>query len=137
MLDYTLVFSATLVILITVLAQAMVASISKARQPGAVPGKINESLSHDSFIFRSHRTFMNTLENLPLMLGTIFLAIFSGADPLWTAVAVWVFAIARLLHMALYYAIATEKNPSPRSYFYGLGLLANICLLVLIAIELI
>ncbi|MCP8899864.1 hypothetical protein M6D89_11195 [Gilvimarinus sp. HB14] len=31
--------------------------------------------------------------------------------------------------MILYYAIATEKNPSPRSYFFGIALLAQIGIL--------
>ncbi|HEY7886423.1 MAG TPA: MAPEG family protein [Cellvibrionaceae bacterium] len=137
MVDYNLAFGGILVILITVLAQAMIASFSKARQPGAVPGKIDENLSHNSFVFRSHRTFMNSLENLPLMLGTIFLAILANVNPLWTGICIWVFAISRIIHMLLYYVIATEKNPSPRSLFYGIALMANVALLTLIAITLI
>jgi hypothetical protein len=31
--------------------------------------------------------------------------------------------------MVLYYSISTEKNPSPRSYFYLIALVANIILL--------
>ncbi len=113
------------------LVQWLVASGRKAKQPGAVPGKINESLSHDSFVFIAHRTFMNSLENYPLMLGKL---------PFWRSLSgqvhsgrrCWfrVFVGARLIHMVLYYAIATEKNPSPRSYFFMIGLFANIALLV-------
>lgn len=32
--------------------------------------------------------------------------------------------------MLLYYKISTEKNPSPRSYFFALGLLATLVLLI-------
>ncbi|MEC7164145.1 MAG: MAPEG family protein, partial [Pseudomonadota bacterium] len=39
------------------------------------------------------------------------------------------YALARLLHMILYYRIATEKNPSPRSYFYAIGLLTTLYLI--------
>ena len=46
------------------------------------------------------------------------------------------FALSRILHMALYYAIATEKNPSPRSYFFLLGVVANIALLVFVGLAL-
>lgn len=127
--EYQLAFWGVYVVLITLVVQMLAASVSKGSQPGAVPGKIDESLSHDSFVFRSHRTFMNSLENLPLFLGTVFLALFVGTDPTWVGVLVWAFALARLAHMALYYAIATERNPSPRSYFYLLGLLANLILL--------
>lgn len=127
--DYQLAYIGLAVVLITLLVQMLVASSTKARQPGAIPGKIDESLSHHSFVFRAHRTFMNSLENMPLFLGTAYLAIFVGTDPTWVGVLVWTFALSRLAHMVLYYAIATERNPSPRSYFYLLGLLANVILL--------
>lgn len=127
--EYQLAFWGVYLVLITLVVQMLAASVSKGSQPGAVPGKIDESLSHDSFVFRSHRTFMNSLENLPLFLGTVFLALFVGTDPTWVGVLVWAFALSRLAHMVLYYAIATERNPSPRSYFYLLGLLANLILL--------
>jgi len=124
------------VILLTVLVQAIIAAASKAKQPGAVPGKMDESLSHSSFVFRSNRTVANSLENLPVMLGTILLAIMAGVDAAWAGGLVWLYALARAAHMALYYAIATDKNPSPRSYFFLLGVLANIVLLVMAAIAL-
>lgn len=113
-------------ILLVIMIQWIIASGVKAKQKGAVPGKIDSSLSHDSFVFRAHRTFMNTLENNPMMLGTCFLALFVGANPTWTAALIWIFVACRIMHMALYYAIATEKNPSPRSYFFLLGFLANL-----------
>lgn len=134
--QYHLAFSGLLVILVTLLVQWFIASKTKASQPGAIPGKIAQHLSHDSFVFRAHRTFMNTLENLPLMLGTSFIAILIGATALWTGLFIWIFAIARIGHMALFYAIATEKNPSPRTVFFMLGLIANIALLGLCGITL-
>ena len=115
----------------------MVAAASKAAQPGAVPGKIDPSLSHSSFVFRSNRTFANSLENITVMLGAAILAVMVGADAYWTGVVIWIMALARVLHMVLYYAIATEKNPSPRSYFYLIAVLANIALLGLCAFALI
>ena len=111
------------------LVQWFVASLTKASRPGAVPGKIDDSLSHESFVFRAHRTFMNSLENLPAMFATAFLAVLVGADPFWTGLLIWVFVAARGVHMVLYYAIATERNPSPRSYFFMIGLAANLGLL--------
>ncbi|WIO74166.1 MAPEG family protein [Porticoccaceae bacterium LTM1] len=126
---YTPALWGLLIILLTWIVQWFVASGPKARLPGAIPGKIDESLSHSSFVFRAHRTFMNSLENAPAILGTILLAFLVGAEPFWTALFIWVFAISRILHMVLYFAIATEKNPSPRTLFFMLGLLANIGLL--------
>ena len=117
------------VVLVTFVVQALVAAMAKGRQPGAIPGKMPPNLSHDSFVFRAHRTFMNSLENSPLFFGTVFLALFMGTSPGWVTGTVWVFALARIAHMVLYYVIATERNPSPRSYFFLLGLVANLVLL--------
>lgn len=126
---YAISFLGFWCVLLLLLGQWLVASTAKSRQPGAVPGKIDLDLSHDSFVFRTHRTFMNSLENMPLMLGTFFLAVFAGVNPTLTASCVWLFFLARVVHTVLYYAIKTEKNPSPRSYFFALGLLANCVLL--------
>jgi uncharacterized MAPEG superfamily protein len=134
--SYFLALWGIFTILLTVLLQSLVAAGTKASQPGAIPGKMDDSLSHSSFVFRSNRTLMNSLENLPVMLGTAFLAIFASVDVTWTGILVWAYALARILHMALYYGIATEKNPSPRSYFFLLGVVANIALLVFVGVEL-
>lgn len=122
---------------IMLLIQWGVASFSKANQPSAVPGKLNENLSHDSFVFRAHRTFHNTLENSPLFLGTVFFAFIIGLYSSIFAIFVWVYVIARIVHMALYYMIATEKNPSPRSYFFLVAVAANIVMLVLVGLRLV
>jgi uncharacterized MAPEG superfamily protein len=120
-----------------VFVQWSFATFSKAKQPSAVPGKIDDSLSHDSFIFRAHRTFQNTLENSPLFIGATLFAFFIGIDGSAFEWCVWVYLIARIVHMALYYSIATEKNPSPRSYFFLVGLAANITILALIGEKLV
>lgn len=134
---YTMAYWGLLITLLILLVQWVIASGQKAKQPGAVPGKTDDSLSHSSFVFRAHRTLMNSLENYPLMLGTVFLAFFIGASAFWTGLFIWTFAIARIIHMILYYAIATDKNPSPRSYFFMIGLAANVALLILCGITLV
>ena len=133
---YSMAFWGIFVVILTWLVQWFVASASKAAQDGAIPGKVDDSLSHSSFIFRAHRTFMNSMENVPTMLATSFLAILVGANVFWTGVLIWVFAVSRLAHMALYYVIATELNPSPRTYFFMIGVFSNIGLLVFCAVAL-
>jgi uncharacterized MAPEG superfamily protein len=123
-------------IILLLFVQWTIAIAAKGTQKGAVPGKIDSSLGHESFVFRANRTFMNTLENIPAMLGTCFLAVFIGVNPYWAAVFIWVFVASRIIHMTLYYLIATEKNPSPRSYFFMTGLLANVGLFSLCLIAL-
>ncbi|QHJ12696.1 hypothetical protein FX988_02954 [Paraglaciecola mesophila] len=130
------VYTAFYLYLVMLLVQWMVATFSKAKQPNAIPGKIDENLSHDSFVFRAHRTFQNTLENSTLFVGTVLFAfVLNYQSPIF-AVCVWMYLIARVMHMALYYAISTEKNPSPRTYFFLIGLLANVVMLVLVGLRL-
>jgi glutathione S-transferase len=137
MLDHYIVsFWGLLLILFTLLLQTLVATGAHRKQKQYVPGVVDEALGHNSFVFRSHRTFQNSLENTPLMLLTAILAVLVGLSSAWLAATVWTFAIARLIHMTLYYAISTERNPSPRSYFYMIGLLANLVLMVMVAIHL-
>ncbi len=133
---YTVALWGVFAILATLMLQSLIASMTKAKQPGAIPGKIDESLGHASFVFRSHRTLLNSLENIPAILGASLLAILAGANAFWTGVLVWVIAAARILHMLLYYQIATDRNPSPRTWFFLLGFFANIALLVLAAVAL-
>ncbi|ABG42594.1 conserved hypothetical protein [Paraglaciecola sp. T6c] len=123
--------------LVMLLVQWAVATFSKAKQPNAIPGKIDENLSHDSFVFRAHRTFQNTLENSALFVGTVLFAFLLNVQSPIFAICVWVYLAARLVHMVLYYAISTEKNPSPRTYFFLIGLLANVVMLVLLGLRLI
>ena len=123
-------------IILLLFVQWAIATMAKGTKKGAIPGKIDLSLGHESFVFRANRTFMNTLENIPAMLGTCFLAVLIGVNAYWAAVFIWAFIAARIIHMTLYYLIATEKNPSPRSYFFMLGLLANLGLFSLCLITL-
>ena len=137
MLDqYLLSFWGILFVIFTLLLQTIIATGAHRKQRQYVPGIVDENLGHGSFVFRSHRTFQNSLENAPLMLATAFLAILAGLNPTWLAVTLWTFAVARFIHMVLYYAISTEKNPSPRSYFYAIALLSNLVLVGMLAVHL-
>ena len=116
-------------VLTTITLQAVIATGAHRRQSKMVPGIVDPALSHDSFVFRSDRTFRNSLENIAPFFGLSVLAMIAGFSPDRLAIVIWVYALARLSHMILYYRIATEKNPSPRSYFYMIGLLATIYLI--------
>ena len=112
--------------LATMVIQAIVAVRVHRRQKGGYrPGIVKPELGQSSFVFRSHRTFQNSLENIVPILGMAFLAIFSGYDPLKLSIIIWVYALARIAYMILYYKIATERNPSPRSIPWAIGFLAG------------
>lgn len=121
-------FILTLLVCMVVL-QAIIATAAHRKQTKYIPGVVDEKLDHHSFVFRSHRTFMNSLENVPVFILTAFLAMFSGIEATTLYWTVMVFTAARLIHMVLFYKIATNKNPSPRSYFYMVALLAQLFLL--------
>ena len=112
--------------LVTMVIQVIVAVIAHRRQKGGYnPGIVNPELGQSSFVFRSHRTFQNSLENIVPILGMAFLAMFSGYGPLKLSIIIWVYALSRIAHMILYYKIATEKNPSLRSIPWAIGFLAG------------
>lgn len=117
-------------VLATISVQALVAVAAHRRQKKMIPGIVNPKLGHESFVFRSDRTFRNSLENIIPFFGLSVLAMLAGFDAGRLGVVVWVFGLARLVHMVLYYRIATEVNPSPRSYFYLIGVIATLYLIV-------
>lgn len=134
---YTYAIAGLAVIIFTVLVQNIVAAVAHRKQSSYVPGKVAEDLSHNSFVFRSHRTFHNSLENVNQFIIPAILCMFVGVAPLYMAILVWVYGLCRIVHMALYYAGATESNPSPRTYFYMIGLVINLILYVLLFMALI
>ena len=142
MVEIATIYNSTLtglwLILTTIVVQAMVAIRVHRRQKGGYNvGVIKPELGQSSFVFRSHRTFQNSLENIIPMFGMVILAMLAGYGSFKLAVVVWIYAIARIIHMYLYYKIATDKNPSPRSIFWAIGFLTNIYLIVDLGIFLI
>lgn len=134
--DYHSTLWAIWLIITTVVVQGLIASIAHRKQKHYVPGVLDAGLGHESFVFRSHRTHQNSLDNVFLMVVPALLAMFLEVNATSLSVVVWIYAVARLIHMQLYYFIATEKNPSPRSYFYIIGFLANLYLLGMVANKL-
>lgn len=122
------IFVLTLLVAMIVI-QAIIATAAHRKQTEYIPGVVDDKLDHHSFVFRSHRTFMNSLENVPVFVLTAMLAMFSAVDPQTLYWSVVVYTAARLVHMVLFYKIATNKNPSPRSYFYMIALLTQLFLL--------
>ena len=118
-------------ILATIVVQAVVAVRVHRRQSGGYsPGVIKPELGQSSIVFRSHRTFQNSLENIIPVLGMAIIAMLSGYEAFKLSIIVWTYAVSRIIHMILYYKIATDKNPSPRSIFWAIGFLASFYLMI-------
>jgi uncharacterized MAPEG superfamily protein len=136
--EYQSVFLGLWLVLATIIVQAMVAVRVHRRQKGGYNvGVIKPELGQSSIVFRAHRTFQNSLENITPLMGMAIIAALSGYSSIKLSVIVWIYAIARIIHMVLYYKIVTEKNPSPRSIFWAIGFLINLYLMVDLGIHLI
>lgn len=112
--------------------QQIVATVAHRKQKDMVPGVVDSQLDHHSFVFRSHRTFMNSIENVPIFVLTVLVGLFVGVESQSLFIVSSVFFVARFIHMVLFYLIATNTNPSPRSYFYFIGLLSQLYLIGLV-----
>lgn len=117
-------------IVFTLFIQWLVASGAKAKRAGAVPGKEDRDWGPDEFAFRAHRTFMNSLENMPFLLGSVLVSYFAGANQFFISVCLWIYAAARIVYTLWYYNVATERNPSGRTGIFMMGMLANLVLLI-------
>jgi uncharacterized MAPEG superfamily protein len=127
---YLCALAAAVTLGLLILIQFVVVDVVSIRSK-QVPG-MPVTGGHESFHFRAVRAHANTYENLGLFLLVFFSALLLGADPAWTAIAAWTFTAARAGHMFCYYA----DWRSARSVAFGLGLLAQIALLVLCVIAL-
>ena len=110
--------------------EAIIAMGASRSQKKYTPGILNSDLGPESFVFRSDRAFKNSLENIVPFLGAAIISILLSMDPLRHARLVLVYVLARYIYTAVYYSIATRKNPSFRSLFYLVGLIVTIIMLV-------
>ena len=124
---YATALTATALLALIVLLQAIVASASRhvASTGGQVAGAHLEA-DHSNRVYRLVRSFENSLENLPVFMLSIALAIAFALEPFWLNLAAVVFVAARLGHWAAYAA----GKPSLRSTCFALGLSTNLILAV-------
>ena len=119
-----------------IIIQAIVLVRVHRRHKGYKVGVIDPALGQSSFFFRAYRTFWNSLENIVPLFGMAIIAMMAGYSPQKLSVIIWIYAVVRIIHMILYYKIATDKNPSIRSLFWATGLIANMYLMVDLGIHL-
>ncbi len=128
--EYGSAFVALWFILFTIVFQFIVAVLAHRMQKGYRVGVVDPSLTQESFFFRAHRTFWNSLENIIPLMGLALLAVLAGYDPKRLATITWIYAISRVFYTITYYLIVTERNPSLRSVFYLIGFCACLSLLI-------
>jgi glutathione S-transferase len=133
--EYILSFLGLWVLIAMIIVQQFVYMKSKFKSDNAVSGIDDESLGHESFLFRSNRTFRNSLENILQFVLPVFIAMALGVFNITLAIVVWLYVFARIGHMVCYYKITTNKNPSPKSYFFLFGLFINVILMLIILVQ--
>ncbi len=109
--------------------QFIIATVAHRKQDNMIPGKVDDSLDHHSFVFRSHRAYMNAVEGMSLYFPAFVVALLLGVSANFVAALTWIYLAARIVHGVLYYMIATNKNPSPRSYFWAISFLTTLVLI--------
>jgi len=127
---YYLSFFGIWALLSLVVIEAIIAMGASRSQKKYTPGILNSDLGPESFVFRSDRAFKNSLENIVPFLGAAIISILLSMDPMRLARLILVYVLARYIYTAVYYSIATRKNPSLRSLFYLVGLIVTIIMLV-------
>lgn len=88
---------------------------------------------HGSATYRMVRSFENSLENLPLFLPVVFLAIAAAVSPAWVWWVAVLFTVGRLGHWAMY----ALNIPALRTVFFALGFFSTLALAVKTAMTLI
>lgn len=129
LLAYQSTLCAATVLAGLLLLQVLIADVAGMRAKH-VPG-MPVIDGHASFHFRATRAFGNTNETLGLTLLLLALALLVGANPKWTNALAWTYVAARAGHMAFYYA----RLGLARSLAFGLGLAAQLGLLIVVAIA--
>ena len=127
---YGPVFAAWLCLAAAYLVQAIVADVAGIRARH-VPG-MPVTGGHDDFFFRAVRAQANTNESLALFVLLSLAAMLLGANGWLTNALVWVFVIARVVHMLAYYADVRTL----RSAAFGVGFLCLVGLLVVSLVSL-
>lgn len=95
------------------------ANAARARMRYQVPAP---SMDGPEGFQRSHRVLMNTLEQLPLVLGPMWLCALFLGDP-WGAAGAMLWCLGRIL-----YALGYYRDPARREAGFILGMLASAAL---------
>jgi len=105
--------------------QVMVADVVGIRSKHT-PGTSVPS-DHDDLLFRVTRTVANTNETIAIFILAIVVCIFSGASPIYTAYAAWIFVLSRAVYTVFYYSNLKVM----RSVVFAVSILGLASLLVI------
>ena len=87
--------------------------------------------------FRIMRTYGNSAENLPMLLGAVLVAVIAGASPALVNGLVAFHVLMRIGFWYVYYTGTGKPGGGIRTLFYTFGLLANMVLVGVALVALI
>jgi len=87
--------------------------------------------THADLSFRVIRTYANSIENLPVFVATLLLAIIAGVDPIWVNWLAGLHVAARFLFWGVYYAGVGKIAGGPRTIGYLGGWITNTILVAM------
>ena len=127
---YKAAFIALGILVLAVTIQSFLAGVL-ALAPGHEVAGMPLSGTHDDKGFRIMRTYANSTENLPMIIGAFLLAILAGVSFTLVNWLMIIHVAFRMLHWLVYYGKIGKRDGGPRTIAYVGGLLTNIALIVL------
>jgi uncharacterized MAPEG superfamily protein len=117
------------ILFLVVLIQSFLAGVLGLGKSGEVPGRPLKG-SHEDFSFRVLRTYGNSVENLSVFAGTVFLAVIVGVKPSLVNWLAAIHLVFRLAYWGIYYSGIGKIIGGPRSITYVLGWFTNLILII-------
>lgn len=131
---YTLSIIGMLVLCLLSIVLAVYSGSSKGRA-GALSGPVLPA-DDDNLLYRIDRAHMNSVEALAPFVVPAVLAMMVGVGPITLAVLVWLYAVIRLVHLAVYLRGGkAAKGGSMRTVLYVAGALVTVVLIVVTAVA--
>ena len=120
---------ALLILCLAILVQSFIAGAIGLGKSAEVPG-IPLKGNHADFSFRTLRTFHNSIENLPVFIATLGIAIIAGAPVAWVNGLASLYVVLRLIYWAVYYSGIGKVEAGPRTIVFVLGFFTNVAIAI-------
>ena len=107
-------------ILSTIIIQAMVAVRVHRRQKGGyMPGIVKTELDHSSIVFRTYRTYQNSIENVIPIFGMSVIAILSEYSAYKLSIIIWGLCYSKNYTYGFILQNCYKEKSQSEKYFLG------------------
>ncbi|WP_232829313.1 MAPEG family protein [Tropicimonas sp. IMCC34043] len=131
---YSLSIAALVIYALLVQVLSPMEGMSKARS-GLVSGA-TPAPDYGSVVYRIHRAYQNSVDNVGTFTAVVMAAILAGAPPFWVNLLAVIAVLARIGMVVVHVRGIGRAENGPRSMLYALGVLMTILigLLALVAL---